>query len=251
VALVLLLGTTRHLTRVANELDGVFLLDVRFGLLVVFQVLLALALMFAEDTEEGLTRDADLEAVADLPLMLHRELRCVALLFAIAHALAINDAEPRRTRRMLDVAESPAYLSPCEGLTATRRDTRWVNLGLIAQKSRLAHMDHDVLPCLVPVFLFGVVGEGKERLNGQGGKVLVEAIVEPVAPIVWGHRAHLSLQLGGEVILGIGGRHCLGPILYFAVFCVSGFTQEAVKIAVFCVMTYLGKALIFAYLFLT
>jgi hypothetical protein len=98
--------TTGDLTDLAVQFDGVFEFEMRLGLLVGLQVLLALALVFAQRTKKGLARPTIHEAVANLPLMLHRQLGCIALLLAVAHTLPLDDAEPHRARRVLDMVEA-------------------------------------------------------------------------------------------------------------------------------------------------
>jgi len=235
VAVKLLLGSTLDLTHVADEVDGVFQFEMRLGGLVRLQVLLGLALVFAQRTEEGLALTTIDKAVADPTLMVVGLLGRVKGALTITDALALNDAESTGTWRVLDVVERTLGGFPAIHRPATRSPASHQFWSF--QQSSLTHtFDQDLLGHEAKLIL--ARGDDEEVGDRQGLHIARVLLVPPRPALIIGHGFKVGFEVGGEAV----EVHCLWRLLYFAVFCVNDTPPATGKIAVSCVMTYFGKA---------
>lgn len=236
VAVKLLLGATLDLTGVADEVNGVFQFEMRLGGLVRLQVLLGLALVFAQRTEKGLAITTIDKAVADPTLMVVGLLGRVERALTITDTLALNEAESIGAWRVLDVVERTLGGFPAIQSTATRSPACQ---GLRAvQQSSLTHMfDQDLLGREAKLIL--ARGDDEEISDRQGLHIGRVFLVPPCQALVMvGHGFEFGFEVRGEAVC----VHCLRRLLYIAVFCVNDTPPATGKIAVSCVMTYFGKA---------
>lgn len=205
-------GATRDLTDLAVQFDRVFEFEMRLGLLVGLQVLLTLALVFAQRTKKGLASTPVVQAVPDLVLVGEGFLRRGECPFAVADTSSLHDAKPTRARRVCDVGQSRRGVPPLERVSATRR-----KVGVVRSAGREPRVRHAVVEMgLSGEALFGCPVRNEQEVgDGHGGEEGGILGLPPDQAILVGQGTY---PVGGGGVEAVC-VHCLTDTYYFRFLC--------------------------------